>query len=182
MKARNITVLELVKRKPVTVKPEMTIDKAAKVMKDEGIGSLIVLEKNRPVGILTERDIVTKIVAEGKEAKKMKIGDIMSSPLISINPDLDIYEAARKMAALEIRRLPIVDERDLKGMITETDLLRISPDLIAVTREFVTMQAKQEEKLRGGISGYCESCKAYSNNLRVLDGMLLCRDCKEARL
>jgi CBS domain-containing protein len=176
MKARNITVSELVKRVPVTVKPELTVDKAAVVMKDEGIGSLIILKKKKPIGILTERDIVTKIVAEGKEPKKVKVNDIMSEPLISVSPDLDIYEAARKMAALEIRRLPIIDERELKGMITETDLLRISPDLISITREIVTMQAKEEEKLRGGLSGYCESCQAFSNNLRVMDGMLLCQD------
>ncbi len=182
MKARNITVSELVKREPITVEPGTTVNKAAKVMKDEGIGSLIVLEKNKPIGILTERDIVTKIVAEDKESKKIKVKDVMSAPLISVHPDLDIYEAARKMAALEIRRLPIIDEKKLMGMITETDLLRISPGLIEITREFVTMEAKKEERLRGGISGYCESCKAFSNNLRLMDGMLLCRECTDSRM
>ncbi|RLF47097.1 MAG: CBS domain-containing protein [Thermoplasmata archaeon] len=131
--------------------------------------------------MVTERDVLTKVVAEGKDPKNVKLEDIMSSPLISIEPKTTLYEAAKKMALLNIRRLPIMDGGKLVGVITETDLLKISPELIEITREFVAINDSLVPGQVSGLAGYCESCKSYSTELTLIDDMLLCPRCAEMR-
>jgi len=181
MTSREIPVKELVKREPITVPKDMKVNEAAALMRNEGIGSLIVVENNRPIGIVTERDILTKLVATDKTPHTMKVADIMSAPLISISPNTSIYEAARKMAALNIRRLPIMETKRLIGLVSESDLLRISPELIEVTREYLVANGTTVAEAARGLSGYCESCKCFSDNLTLEDGMLLCSECLEMR-
>ncbi len=127
-------IRKLISRDVVTIGPDHGVDDAAKKMRDEEIGSVMVKDDGQIVGIVTERDIVTKVVAEYRPVKAMKIKEIMSSPLMSIDPDSSVFDAARKMATFEIRRLPIMDGPQLLGVVSERDLLRFSPDLFAITR------------------------------------------------
>lgn len=134
MNAKDVPIRKLIHRDVITIAPDCGIDDAARLMKDENIGSLIVKDVDEMVGIITERDIVTKVVAEYRPVKAMKVKDVMSSPLITVPPDTSVCEAAKKMAMLEIRRLPVMDDGKLLGIVSETDVIRFSPDLIEVTR------------------------------------------------
>ena len=106
----------------------------AKKMKEKGRGSVVVTEystatsgskaSNVPVGIITERDIVRRVVAESKDPKTTAAYDIMSKPLITVGPEATIYDTALIMTKYSIRRLPIVRDNTLLGIITSSDLAR----------------------------------------------------------
>ncbi|MBM4237773.1 MAG: CBS domain-containing protein, partial [Euryarchaeota archaeon] len=99
-RADDIYVEEIMTKTPVIGDPEMTVREAAKIMKAEKVGSLIIALEGVPVGIVTERDLVNKVVSENKTPSKVRIKEVMSSPLITIGPRESVAEAARKMSAL----------------------------------------------------------------------------------
>lgn len=177
---KGVPVLEIMSRKPVTAPPTIKVSEAAGLMKKHGVGSLIIVKSKAPIGIVTERDILTKVVAQNIKPDEVVIEEIMSSPVVCIHPHINITDAAKKMASLHIRRLPVVEDSVLVGIVTEKDILKISPQLIEITREYARINRYvdvTEEK----ISGYCENCRAFSDQLEDVDGELLCRDCVEAR-
>src|SRR2546428_10466892 len=120
------------------------VKKGAAVMAKKGIGSLVVVQEGRAVGIVTERDLVSKIIADGLDPAKVLVRDIMSPPLITIQPDAKIAEAARLMNEYKIRRVDVTEaDGSLVGIVTESDLARALAErqdysdktLIAIARE-----------------------------------------------
>jgi len=178
-KAQDIIVDEVMSRNPKTIWPEMTAQEAGKLMRQEGVGSLVVIEDGAAIGILTEKDLVEKVVAEGKPPSKVKVMSIMSSPLVTIEPGMSVAEAARKMSEMKLRRLPVVHGGKLIGILTENDVLKLSPSLIEITREWsrLGMCGSSPGRAHQITSGYCENCGAYYNELVMRNGELLCADC-----
>ena len=107
-----------------TISPSATMAEAAKAMKKNRIGSLVVVQGNRPVGIITERDLAYKIIAE-EQSLDMKVREVMTKDLKTVQPEKSIKDAARLMAAHVIRRLPVVEGGKLVGIITIEDIMRI---------------------------------------------------------
>lgn len=176
----HLAVREVMTPEPVTVSPRMRLNHAAALMKENDVGSLIVVRKDLPVGIVTERDLVEKAVAANAKPSQLSVKDVMSSPLVTVGPEVDIAQAARTMASLRIRRLAVLEEGRLVGILTEGDILKISPELIEITREFERINTRgdriREEVVTMGI---CEGCQAFSEELRELDGLHLCKSCFE---
>lgn len=106
-----------------TVAPTASIAEAAKLMKRYHIASLVVVEGGRPVGIVTERDIAYKIMAEGKEPET-KVKAVMSKDLKTLGSDRTLQDAAKLMAAHVIRHLPVVDQDELVGILTIEDIMK----------------------------------------------------------
>jgi CBS domain-containing protein len=173
----DIPVLEVMSRNPVTITQDETVSVAAIRMKEKDVSSLIVVDNNKVIGIVTEYDVVHKVVAQDQLPSKLKVKDIMTTPVVSIHPHEEVEKAAKMMAEEDIRRLVVTDDSELKGMVTENDILKIWPELIELTREFqrigLTDVGVQKD------SGYCESCNVYSKSLVVQDGQLLCPECRE---
>jgi len=178
---REIYVREIMTSSPVTCSPGITARQAALIMKKKGVGSLVVIEEEEPVGILTEKDLVGKVIAEDRKPSKVKVETIMTAPLIVTSPDVSLAEAADRMAELGLRRLPVVEGNSLVGILTENDILRISPSLIELTREWARINSPgPDDTPSHTYSGYCESCGAYSDLLREEGGRLLCASCLES--
>lgn len=119
-------VTEVMSEAPVdVVEKGLNVTYAASIMKERARGSLVVVDNGKPVGIITERDIVRRLVAEGKSASATKVGEIMSTPLISVGPEATLAAAVRVMYENGIRRLPIVENDRVIGIITSTDLARV---------------------------------------------------------
>ena len=171
-----VPVLELMSKNPVTVSPDASVSEAAELIRDRGVGSLIIVDGQTPVGIVTERDLVTKVMASGRSLSGTKVRDVMSTPLVSVHPHMETVEAAQKMAKLKIRRLAVIDSGKLVGLIAENDILRIFPQLIEVTREYERAGLIANLK---GIEGHCESCGIFSTDLRAEGGLLACPECRE---
>ncbi|MCD6409886.1 MAG: CBS domain-containing protein [Candidatus Verstraetearchaeota archaeon] len=106
------------------VDPEATVFEAAKKMVEKDIGSLVVRGEKGELGIITERDILRRVVAEEKDPRKVKVREIMSSPVITCTPETTIDEAAALMAMGRVRRLPVVDNDKVVGIITAYDVAR----------------------------------------------------------
>ena len=117
------TVKEFMTKDVITIETHKTIVEAAQLMSQKGVGDLIVMDGETPIGIVTERDFVRRIVAERKNLDT-RVSDIMTTPLKVINPDASLRDAARKMVGRGIRRLPVIEKNRLVGIITATDLAR----------------------------------------------------------
>jgi len=92
-------------------------------MSQKEVGDLIVVDREMPVGIVTERDFVRRVIAKGRTVD-MKVSDVMSKPLITIGPSASLKEAARKMGEHKIRRLPVMKQHKLVGIIVVSDFMR----------------------------------------------------------
>jgi len=108
----------------ITVDANTTIEEVCRIMGEKHIGSVIVTEGGKPAGIFTERDLLTKILVKDVKLLKERVKEFMSSPLTVITPDFELREAARIMTQLKIRRLPVVEEGQLLGIITSADITR----------------------------------------------------------
>lgn len=176
-----VLIKEAMKSNPIVVKPSITVLEAARLMKDKKIGNVLVVEDNQPIGILTESDIIKKVVAEGKPSKNVLVKEVMTTPVIVADPYVPVEEAMKTMGKCNIRRLPVVENGKLIGIITHKDISRISPLLNEIAREWYNISKKDESHLRRQIfSGKCEDCNILSTNLKNIDGRLLCEDCVDS--
>lgn len=179
-RVEEIHVEDVMTRTPITVPQSTTVDEVAKLMRDHKIGSVIVVSSsNNPVGIVTERDLVIKVIAEGKAPSEVKVSEIMSSPLISITPRTRLIEAARLMARKNIRRLVVVDEGKLVGIVTARDILKVAPEIIEILIESARISETESTFLREEVlAGYCDECGEWSDSLVEVDGRFLCSECR----
>jgi len=120
-------VEDIMSRDVATTGPDATMAQAAKIMGERHIGSLVVMVDRRPGGIVTERDLLSKILALGKDPAKVKVSEVMSSPLISVRPNASIKEAARTMIEKKGRLAVLADNR-IVGVITASDLIKSLPE------------------------------------------------------
>ena len=120
-------VEDIMSKDVVTIGPEDSMAEAARIMGEKHIGSLVVMVKGKPEAIVTERDLLSKILARGKDPKTVKVREVMSSPLITIGPTATIKEAARTMIEKK-GRLVVFHEGKLIGIITASDLIRSLPE------------------------------------------------------
>lgn len=176
--SKDVLVKEVMKPQPVIVQPFMTVLEAAKIMRDKKIGNVIIAELQHPIGILTESDIIKKVVCEGKNAQDVSVEEAMTSPLVITEPYISVQEALKIMGKCNIRRLPVVENNELVGIITQRDIAKMSPALTEIAHEWSSIEEKDEEYLAGQtFSGKCEDCNTLSTALKSIDGRLLCEDC-----
>ena len=117
------SVKDLMTKKVLTVDTQKTVFEAAQLMGQKEVGDVIVLDTEMPIGIVTERDIGRRVVAK-KKPGTTKVSEVMSTPLITISPDASIKEAARTMVNHRIRRLPVLKEHKLVGILVVSDFAR----------------------------------------------------------
>jgi CBS domain-containing protein len=111
-------------KNPITVMPNVFVYEAARSMRDKEIGSVIVVDNGNVLGVVTERDLVRRVLAENRDPKTVKIREVMSSPVVSISPNEDILDAAYLMKKKGIRRLIVMEGEKLVGIITSDDMTR----------------------------------------------------------
>jgi CBS domain-containing protein len=108
---------------PCTIDADQTVAYAARMLKDENVGHAPVVEGQRLVGTLTDRDIVMRVVAEGKDPQMIKVRDVASSDLVTVDPEQDLDEALHLMASHQVRRLPVVEEDGrVVGVLAQADV------------------------------------------------------------
>jgi len=119
-------VRDIMTKNVVKSDKDSTIYDLARLMDQNRIGCIVIAEDDKPIGIVTERDIITKCLAKEMKPREVKAKDIMSSPVITIEPDAEMLEAAKVMVSRMIRRLPVVENNKLVGIITTSDMIRES--------------------------------------------------------
>ena len=124
----------------VTVEDDVTVKKAVAIMNKYEIGCLIVTKRGKPVGIVTERDMLTRVLAESRNPERTKIAEIVSRPLVIAEPDMDLEEAARLMFKMKVKKLPVVSDGRLVGLVTLTDLARFQPQIIKIFKKMQNVE------------------------------------------
>ncbi|MHC1632137.1 MAG: CBS domain-containing protein [Methanotrichaceae archaeon] len=180
-----IPVRDVMTRPVITIDSKVDVVKAANKMFSANVGSLIVVHDYQPIGILTERDLVGKIVAKAANPTGVKVGSVMSSPLITVPPEAKLSDAAITMLKSGVKRLPVISNKGkLEGIITDTDLVsgaaavgmgEILSHLIDMHRESICFDSEES----GEMSGICERCGQISDSLELVNGELLCWSCRE---
>lgn len=125
----------------VTVEGEVNVRDAALLMTDRKIGSIIITERGQPIGVVTERDILERVVSPCKDPCETRVKEIMSSPLITVPKETDILSAIRKMRENDISRLVVMDRGALLGIVSERDIIRAIS--IASLTSFSTLLRKR---------------------------------------
>lgn len=125
---------------PITCDGDLTLTEVAKIMTKQKVGSLLIVKGKRILGIITERDIVEKIISQEIDPNSAKVEDFMSRDLVTVEPKSSIIDAMNIMRKNDMRRLPVVEGTDLRGMITAKDVLRIQPELFMVMQEMLEIR------------------------------------------
>lgn len=128
--AKSITIGDIMTKSVISVDSSITVNEAAKMMEDGKVGAVIVMENNKPVGIVTDRDFSVKVAAHAYQITT-PIKQIMSSPILTINSDETVRTAADLMHEKGVRKLPVIKNENVVGIITATDIV----NLLAVTAE-----------------------------------------------
>ena len=142
----SLEVRSIMVDKVLTVEVDAPLTEAVKLMNKHEIGCLIVMRDGAPVGIVTERDFLRRVLAESEELKKVKVKEVMSKPILTGKPEMEIEEAARVMFQRKVKKLPLVENGRLVGLVTLTDLLRFQPQLIKMYKIFTTDLAPRRMK------------------------------------
>ena len=130
LKVRDVMVREV-----ITVDENSTVKEAVDTMNEFQIGSLIVLERGKAKGIVTERDFLRRVIAEAKDVLNTKVKEIMTTPLVVVGPDTDLEEAVNLMFQNKIKKLAVVDANKLVGIVALTDIARFQPQMIRMLKQ-----------------------------------------------
>jgi CBS domain-containing protein len=165
----------------VTIDEDETVNRAAANMDMKDLGAVIVQNKaGKSIGIITERDIVKRVVAKNLKPDSVKAKGIMTTPLVMIEPEATVIDAARRMTRLDIRRLGVIYKGNLVGIISSKDVLGVMPELLEIYQERSRIEGAnaEEEKEEVPLSGYCDRCNTYSDTLKERDGQNICDECR----
>jgi CBS domain-containing protein len=136
LKVRDVMVKEV-----ITVDQDSTVREAVDIMNEFQIGSLLVLERGKAKGIVTERDFLRRVIAGAKDVMNTKVKEIMTTPLVVVEPTMDLEEAVKLMFQSKIKKLAVVDANKLVGIVTLTDIARFQPQMIRMLKKLTTKQA-----------------------------------------
>lgn len=187
----DLSVSDVMSRKLITADISETADRLGRIMDDSKVGCIIVTKDAHPIGIVTERDLVVKIISSNRQPSKVAAEEIMSTPLITIAPDKSVELASREMARRGIRRLPVVQGKKLIGLLTDTDLLSVSSELSEILRDVIRQnnpQGEFSEEMEEVaerknpsvfIQGICEVCQTLQESLENIDGTYVCMKCRD---
>ncbi len=164
----------------ITVDQNETVEKIAQLMNVQQLGCIIVTDKDgKPLGVVTERDLVTRVLAKNELPSKLKAKEVMTSPLVTINPEETLANAARQMSRLNVRRLGVIYKGELLGLISSKDVLAVTPELLETIQEKARIESGNTEEIleRSPMAGYCDRCGQWSSRLKEVEGDFLCEDC-----
>jgi CBS domain-containing protein len=145
-------VKDLMTKKPAVAMPDMELSKVARLMADHNVGSIPVVENKdnlRVIGMVTDRDIATRAVAEGKNPLQMHASDIMSTPVITVQEDDDVQDVAKLMQKNLVRRVPVVDQQgSVRGMVAQADIaLKTSDQTTADVVQEISKPTQKSSKV-----------------------------------
>ena len=174
----DVKVEDVMSSPVVTIKDTDTVLTAAKLMRKNKIGCVVVVDKTgKAHGLMTERDIVRRVSALDLLPSKVQAGKSMTKPVVTIEPSANVTEAAKRMRELKVRRLIVLESGKLKGIVTSNDIVDITPALIDVIAEKSQISPVSKAKEAELLSGYCDRCGSWADELKPHDGQFVCDEC-----
>jgi CBS domain-containing protein len=138
-----LLVRDVMSKAVKTVRPNSTINEVVRKMNKFEIGSIIVADSEKPVGIITERDILRRVLEVTVAAEAMKAKEIMSSPILTIDSQATTEEAATLMNSKRIKKIPVLENGKLVGIVTSTDIVRNEPRLVETLSKMMWKKPKE---------------------------------------
>jgi CBS domain-containing protein len=182
-----LSVAELMTRDPIKVDPEMNLLDCAKEMIKRRVGSLLLVKDNRLVGFLSRRDILWALIKKSKDdLTDIKAIDISPKKIATLKPNASIQDAMKKMKKLKFKKMPVIHNRELVGLITIKDILNFNPEFYPELEEFrkikeEAIKLKRIKKIKQTIyEGMCEGCGNH-DILSKTDGILVCNSCRSLK-
>jgi CBS domain-containing protein len=174
-----VLVRDIMNSPVVSASPSDTVRDIAKKMKEEKIGSIVIMEKDKPVGIVTDWDIVSNGVVKDAKPSQIKAKDVMKD-IRTIESEESITEAARLLRKHNIKRLGVIYKNRLVGIISSSDVIAVTPDLVDVVSEKAAIIRGELGIARpaGKVSGYCDECGEWSDLLQYDEGTFICEVCR----
>jgi signal-transduction protein with cAMP-binding, CBS, and nucleotidyltransferase domain len=166
-------------KKFLTLDVSKTVKNAAEAMNKARQYEVIITKSSKSVGIVTDSDIIKKVVAKNLKPSSVKIKKLMKSPLVTAHSNETVLDASRKMKRNNVKRLPVIDQGKLVGVITLSDIARTSPEMVELLEYKLKMRESEPKIKERSTSGICESCGIYSDDLRDTDDEWLCETCRE---
>ncbi len=184
----NVTTRLLVKdimNSPVIALPsDATVNEIARVMSEMRIGSIIITDNGKPdgkpLGVVTDWDIVSKAAVRDEKPSRIRASDIMQD-LITIDSEASITDAARLLRKHNVKRLGVTYKDKVVGVVSSSDVIAVMPELIDVVSEKAAMLKGELGRSTTLISGYCDECEEWSDYLAYVDGKFLCDECRTAQ-
>jgi CBS domain-containing protein len=179
---KNVLVKDIMTRSPVTVSPDTNLLDCAKIMVKKKVGSLLLADRKKLLGFISEKDILWALVKKSKsDLSKIRAIEISPKKIITINPLYSVKEAIDKMKSTRFERLPVLQDGELVGMITFRDILSFHPEFYPELQEFseikeASSKLRRIRRSREVMEGICERCGA-EDILYETDGMLICDSC-----
>lgn len=173
----NVEIQEVMTDGVIAIEKEKNIVQASKLLEEEWIRGLVVVDNGEAVGVIVCRDIVYEVVAEGRDPRDTTVADVMSTDLIVAESDEYLNEVAMAMAKNNVSRVPVVEGDMLIGIVTQSDILRAWPGFAEIMDEEIEMEAEAQPREETD-SGPCEDCENYSEELKPSNGLMLCPECR----
>ena len=182
---RNILVSDLMTREPISVSPSTNVLDCIKKMISKKVGSLLIVENKRLVGLITERDVLWAMTKKPKDQlSDVKAIDISPKKIPVVKPNFTVKEAIQKMKKVKSGRLPVIHNSVLVGIITWRDILNFNPAFYKEYEEIDSIREKSNKikrfnqaKKREPFEGICENC-GKRDLLKRFNGMLICEECE----
>ena len=172
-----VLVRDIMNSPVISASPQHTIKDIATKMKEESIGSIVIMKNEKAAGIVTDWDIVSNAVVKDVKPSEVKASDIMQT-LHTIEGEEGVTEAARVLRQHNIKRLGVVYKNRLVGIISASDVIAVTPDLVDVISEKAAVMRGEIGRLAGNISGYCDECGEWSDLLQFNEGTFMCEECR----
>lgn len=172
-----VLVRDIMNSPVISASPQHTIKDIATKMKEERIGSIVIMENEKAAGIVTDWDIVSNAVVKDVKPTEVKASDIMQT-LHTIEGEEGVTEAARVLRQQNIKRLGVVYKNRLVGIISASDVIAVTPDLVDVISEKAAVMRGEVGRSAGNISGYCDECGEWSDLLQFNEGTFVCEECR----
>lgn len=165
----------------VTINLQDDVLSIANKMIKHKVDSVIVKDSDNVVGIITEADIISKVVVKNILPSTVLAKSVMSSPIIAISPSTDVIEAALIMNKNNIRRLVVLDENKIVGLLNDRNIIAVSSGLNTILKNLIDLHKDEtdfKEEETTFESSICQRCGAFTD-LSLINGLILCEDCKE---
>ncbi len=173
-----LLVKDVMNSPAITASKDASVYEIAKLMDEHQVGSVVITDNSKAIGIVSDRDIVTKAVIRNRLPSDIKAEEVMDK-LVSVDSEESITRAARLFRRYGIKRLVVFYKGEVVGVISASDVIAVIPELVDVISEKSRIIRGDIIRRVNLVSGYCDDCEEWSDYLQYVEGRFLCEDCRE---
>jgi CBS domain-containing protein len=176
-------VKDIMKSCVITIDPDETITYASRVMTNNRIGALVVMDGGKPIDMVTVADVTT-VIAKGLDPNKVTVADVKRNHVkdkktfVTVSPQDDIMKLVKLMVKNGVKRVPVLDRGKLVGIVADKEVLLVSPETMEIMSERLRQKIGCVPRMSAKISGICEDCGQISDGLQTLNGRWMCPECR----